>query len=638
MEKRIRGSRSVFLAAVTGTALLGFVAASGAALAGSAEIVSEAKNQSLWPAPGRDLSLTRHSDLGDINTGNVDKLQMVWSQSTGALRGHEGQPVVVEVDGKPMMFFVSAWPNIVQALDLSNPDNPVQVWNYVKKSDRDDSAVPRACCDVVNRGLNYTEGKVIFHTLDGYVIALDAKTGKEEWAVKSAYPEHGETITGPTLIADDKVVIGFGGDEFAARGRLTAYNIKDGSKAWECWSNGPDKDICLTPDSNKAHPEWGTAGHEVGLKSYPGDEWKRGGGSPWAWGSYDPETKLIIWSTGNPGNWSPTTRCDADTHEKCNDGHQDNKFSMTIFARKVDSGEVVWAYQMTPFDQWDYDGVNENVLVNMNVDGKDRKTLVHFDRNGFAYVLDRTDGTLLRANKFVTANWAEKIDLQTGRPVKVKEHSPFAVNGNVQACPSAMGGKDQQPVSVDPKDPTNFYVPTNNWCMEDEPQARTHTQQGTVYVFANVYMYPEKPGVTGKLKKFNVLTGKTEWEVSDSYPNWSGTLNTDGGLVFYGSLGGDFRAVDRNSGKVVWQRKLGSGIIGNPITYKVGGHQYVSVCSGIGGWIGLPAVAGAGATPNYAYGLDPDDKYGAIGATAMSKASGLFNIPSGGTLYTFRVM
>ena len=221
---------------------------------------------------------------------------------------------------------------------------------------------------------------------------------------------------------------------------------------------------------------------------------------------------------------------------------------------------------MTPFDQWDYDGINENMLVDMDVDGKKRKALIHFDRNGFAYVLDRTDGTLLRANKYVTTDWAEKVDMKTGRPVKVREHSPLERGRNVEACPSAMGGKDQQPGSVDPKEPNIFYMPTNNWCMELEPQERTHTNQGTVYVFANVYMYPEKPGTTGKIKKFDVLTGKTEWEIPDPYPNWGGTMVTDGGLMFYGSLGGDFRAVDRTTGKVLWSRKLGSGIIGNPIT------------------------------------------------------------------------
>lgn len=617
------------LAALTTVAVLGMAVVGVTSAQANEEITKREKDPNQWGAPGGDQGLKRHSDLKDINTKNVDKLQMVWSQASGTLRGHEGQPLVIEdVGGKPMMFLESGWPNIVQALDLSDPDQPRQVWNYVKTSDRDESAVPRACCDTVNRGLSYAGGTLIVPTLDGFVIALDAQTGKEKWTVKHAYPEKGETQTSVPIIVEDKVIAAFGGDEFAARGRLVAYNIKDGSVAWTCHSTGTDKDVCLTPETNKANPHYGTAGKDLGINSYPNDEWKRGGGAPWAWYSYDPELRIVYASTGNPGNWSPTTRCKFDTHEKCNEGEQDNKWSMTIFARKIDTGEAVWAYQMTPFDQWDYDGVNENILVDMpDVDGKPRKTLVHFDRNGFAYVLDRTDGTLLRAHKFVTVNWAEKVDLKTGRPVKVKEHSPFKIGTNTQACPSAMGGKDQQPASVDPKEPNLFYVPTNNWCMEDEPQERTHTQQGTVYVFANVYMYPEKPGITGKIKKFDVLTGKTIWEIPDPYPNWSGTLNTDGGLVFYGSLNGDFRAVDRKDGKVLWSRKLASGIIGNPITYKVKGKQYVSVWSGIGGWIGLPVTAG----------LDMDDKYGAIGATAMAKATGLDKIPQGGTLYTFRV-
>lgn len=591
------------------------------------EIIELSKNPKLWAAPGRDLAMTRYSELKGIGKDNVDKLQMIWSQSSGALRGHEGQPVVVEVDGKPMMFFASAWPNIVQALDLSDPDKPVQIWNYEKKTDRDESAVPRACCDTVHRGLNYVDGKVIVHTLDGFVISLDARTGKENWVVKHAYPEKGETHTGPTMVAENLVIAGFGGDEFAARGRLVAYDLETGKEVWKCHSTGSDKDVCITPDTNKANPHYGTYGQDLGLTTYPEGEHLIGGGAPWAWFTYDPELRMIYVGTGNPGHWSPSYRCGDDTHEACNTGKWDNKWSMTIFARKVDTGEAVWAYQKTPFDQWDYDGVNENILVDMKVDGEMRKTLVNFDRNGFAYVLDRVDGTLLRAHKFVTVNWAEKVDLKTGRPIKVKEHSPFAVGENVQACPSAMGGKDQQPASVDPNEPHIFYVPTNNWCMEDEPQARTHTQQGTVYVFANVYMYPEVPGEAGKLKKFNVLTGETIWEIPDPYPNWGGTLTTAGGLVFYGSLGGDFRAVDRDTGKVVWERKLGSGIIGNPITYEIDGKQYVSVFAGIGGWIGLPVTAG----------LDFSDKFGAIGATAMAKATGLDKIPQGGTLYTFRL-
>ena len=501
------------------------------------------------------------------------------------------------------------------------------MWNYRKTSNRDESAVPRACCDTVNRGPSFADGKLVFGTLDGFVIALDATTGKEVWTVKHAHPDKGETITPAPLIAEGKVLIGFGGDEFAARGRFTAYNLADGKKVWECYNTGSDQDVCLTKQSNKKHPEYGTAGHDLGISGFPGDEWQRGGGAMWGFYSYDPELHLVYASSGNPGLWSPSYRCGAKTHEECNDGKWDNKWSMTIFARKVDTGEVVWAYQMTPFDQWDYDGINENMLEDATIDGKPRKILMHFDRNGFAYVLDRTDGTLLRATKYVTTNWAEKVDMKTGRPVKVKEHSPLEAHRNTQACPSAMGGKDQQPCAIDPAEPGIAYCPTNNWCMEDEPQERSHTQQGTVYVFANVFMYPEKPGITGKFKKYNTLTGETVWEIPDPYPNWGGALVTDGGLVFYGSLNGDFRAVNRSSGEVLWQRRLGSGIIGNPITYSINGKQYVSVWSGIGGWIGLPVTAG----------LDLNDKFGAIGATAMTKAAGLNMIPQGGTLYTFAI-
>jgi PQQ-dependent dehydrogenase (methanol/ethanol family) len=599
-----------------------------AQMGSDAEELHASANPDLWPSMGQNFQLDRHSALAQITPSNVKHLEMIWAQSSGALRGHEGQPIVVDVGGKPMMFFVSAWPNIVQALDLSDPDHPVEVWNYLKKTDRDLSAVPRACCDTVNRGLNYADGKVLFNTLDGYLIALDARTGAVDWQVKHAYPDAGETVTNAPLIANDKVVVGFGGDEFGARGRVEAYDLATGKLVWKYWDNGTDEDIGLTRMTNKANPQYGTAGHNIGML-YPGDEWKRGGGAAWAWYSYDPQLKLVYYGSGNPGLWSPAYRCGANppTQEACNDGKWDNKYSMSIFARNVDTGKVAWVYQMTPFDQWDYDGVNEPILVNMKINGRERKTLVHFDRNGFVYVLDRTNGTLLEAHKYVTVNWAEKVDMKTGRPVKVYEHSPLLVNQMAQACPSAMGGKDQQPASVDPSDPQVFFVPTNNWCMQDTPQTRTSLQQGVVYVFANVYMYEEQPGVSGRIKAFNVVTGKTVWDIPDKYPNWGGTLNTAGGLVFYGSTGGDFRAVDSKSGRVLWSRKLGSGIIGNPITYSIGGHQYVSIMAGIGGWIGLPVTAG----------LDLSDKYGAIGATAMAKATHLNEVPQGGEVYTFRL-
>src|ERR1700683_378403 len=273
------------------------------------EVTDRSKDPNLWAAPGGDQALTRHSTLKSINTSNVGQLQMVWSQSSGTLRGHEGQPLVVVVGGKPMMYMESGWPNIIQALDLTDPDHPKELWNYKKTTNRDDSAVPRACCDTVNRGMSFADGKLVFGTLDGVVIALEAKTGKEVWVVKHAYPDKGETITPAPLIAEGKVVIGFGGDEFAARGRLTAYDLQTGKKVWEFYSTGKDADIGLTKDTNKAHPEYGVAGKDLGISTYPGDEWQRGGGAAWGWYAYDPALHLVYYGTGNPGLVAPEFRC-----------------------------------------------------------------------------------------------------------------------------------------------------------------------------------------------------------------------------------------------------------------------------------------------------------------------------------------
>ncbi len=374
-----------------------------------------------WPAPGRDFALTRHSTLSDINTKNINKLQVAWLQGTNALRGHEGQPLVIkDVGGKTMLFMIFGCPsmsncNVVQALDLSEPDQPKQVWSYVKKTDRDESAVPRACCDTVNRGGSYADGKFVFGTLDGFVIALDGQTGKEVWVVKFAYPEKGETITPAPLIADNKVFMGFGGSEFAARGRVAAFNLSDGSEAWVCHTTGSDEDVCLTKETNKANPHYGTYGEELGIKTFPGEDWKIGGGTAWGWYSYDPDTKLVYYSTANPGLWSPAFRCPNKTHEECNTGEFDNKWTLSMFARKIDTGEAVWIYQLTPFDQWDYDGINENIITEMEIDGKKRKVLSHFDRNGFAYVMDAADGSLLRATKYVTTDWGRE-DRHEDRP------------------------------------------------------------------------------------------------------------------------------------------------------------------------------------------------------------------------------
>ncbi|WP_343135006.1 methanol/ethanol family PQQ-dependent dehydrogenase [Xanthomonas sp. BRIP62415] len=585
------------------------------------EFTTNASNPDNWGGIGRDFALTRHSPLAEINRDNVKNLKMSWEMKTDATRGHEGQPLVIG----SIMYMVSAYPNNVFAIDLAAQDDGGKVlWKYTPQQDERSVAV--ACCDTVNRGASYADGKLVFGSLSGDVIALDAKTGKEVWKQKLAHPDKGETITMAPIIADGKVVAGISGNEFGVLGRVAAYNLADGKQSWSCDAAGTDKAICLGADFNKANPQHGQLG-DLGVKTFPNDEWKRGGGAAWGWYSYDPKLKLLYYGTGNPGLWSPSYRCGKTSQEECNNGEHDNKWSMTLFARKIDTGEAVWGYQKTPFDQWDYDGINEPILVDLTIDGKQVPSVVQFDRNGFAYVLDRRDGTLLRAHKFVPANWAERIDMKTGRPVKVAAHSPLERGRKVQAFPSAMGGKDQQPCSVDPANSAVFFCGTNNWHMELEPQERGNTMMGLPYVFANVMMKPNEPGALGIVKAFDVVEGKSKWEIKEKFPVWSGTLVTDGGLVFYGTLDGWFRAVDKDTGKKLWEMKLPSGIIGNPIAYKANGHQYVAVFSGIGGWIGLPVAAG----------LDPSDPYGALGAAGLAFGAGFDKIPLGGMVHSFRI-
>ena len=398
------------------------------------EIQKLSKDDGQWVTPSKNYASTRFSGLAQITTANVGKLREAWSFSTGALRGHEGQPLVVG----STMFVHSAFPNHIYALDLAKEGAPIK-WQYTPK--QDDRAVPVACCDLVQRGINYADGKILFSTLDGQVIALDAGTGKEVWKTRNADPGKGETMTMAGLVVKDKYIVGVAGGEFGVRGWVAAYDVKDGRQVWKAYSMGPDEDIRLAADFNSANPHYGQAG--LGTKSWPGDQWKIGGGTTWGWYSYDPELNLFYHSTGNPGTWNATPR------------KGDDKWSMTIFARDPDTGMAKWGYQLTPWDSWDYDAINEHVLVDLTVKGKPTKALVHFDRNGFAYTIDRTNGTLLVAEPFVYVNWAKGIDLKTGRPIEDPAKRTREGEDTKDICPCAMGGKDQQPSSFSPKAPAN---------------------------------------------------------------------------------------------------------------------------------------------------------------------------------------
>lgn len=557
----------------------------GPALAND-ELLKLQKDPNQWVMPTGDYANHRYSALKQITATNVKDLRPVWTFSTGVLRGHEGGPLVVG----DVMYVHTPFPNKVFALDLN--DNGKVIWEYEPKQDPD--VIPVMCCDTVNRGVAFGDGKIILNQADAHVVALDAKTGKELWKVANGDAKKGETMTAAPMIVKDKVLVGISGGEFGVQGRLTAYNLKDGSQAWKAYSVGPDDQILFDPEktTNMGKP----VGKNSSLSTWEGDQWKTGGGDTWGWYSYDPDLNLVYYGSGNPSTWNPTQR------------PGDNKWSMTIFARNPDTGVAKWVYQMTPHDEWDYDGVNEMILADIPVKGKATKALVHFDRNGFAYTLDRTNGELLVAEKYDPAvNWATHVDMKTGRPEVVTQYSTQAggADHNTKGvCPAALGSKDEQPASFSPQTGL-FYVPTNHVCMDYEPFKVAYTA-GQPYVGATLSMFPPKGETNlGNFIAFDAGTGKVVWTDKEPFSVWSGALATAGDVVFYGTLEGYLKAVDMKTGKELYKFKTPSGIIGNVTAYEHGGKQYIAVLSGVGGWAGIGMAAGL---------TNDTDGLGAVGA------------------------
>jgi alcohol dehydrogenase (cytochrome c) len=535
------------------------------------ELIKLQKDPNQWVMPTGDYANQRYSQLNQITKDNVKNLRPAWTFSTGVLRGHEGAPLVIG----DVMYVHTPFPNNVYALDLKN--NGTIIWKYEPK--QDPSVIPVMCCDTVNRGVAYADGKIILNQADAHVVALDAKTGKELWKVQNGDPKKGETMTAAPMIVKDKVIVGISGGEFGVQGRVTAYSLADGKKVWNAFSVGPDDQILF---DDKTMEMGKPVGKDSSLKTWKGDQWKIGGGATWGWYSYDPQLNLIYYGSGNPSTWNPVQR------------PGDNKWSMTIFARNPDTGVARWVYQMTPHDEWDYDGINEMMLADINVKGQPTKALVHFDRNGFAYTLNRENGALLVAEKYdPKVNWATHVDMKTGRPEVVKEYSTQAggEDHNVKnICPAALGTKDQQPAAFSPK--TNvFYVPTNHVCMDYEPFKVSYTA-GQPYVGATLSMYPPQgDNHLGNFIAWDAGQGKILWSIPEPFSVWSGALATAGDVIFYGTLEGYLKAVDPQ-GKELYKFKTPSGIIGNVMTYMHGGKQYVAVLSGVGGWAGIGMAAG----------------------------------------------
>jgi PQQ-dependent dehydrogenase (methanol/ethanol family) len=537
------------------------------------DLVQMQKDPSGWAIPAGNYSSQRYSTLNQINTSTAKNLRPVWTFSTGVLRGHEGGPLVIG----NMMYLSTPYPNTVFALDLNQ--NGRIAWKYEPK--QDSNVIPVMCCDTVNRGVAYGAGMIFLHQADTTLVALDATSGKVVWSVKDGDPSKGETGTSAPLVVKDKVLVGISGGEFGIRGRMTAYNIKDGSLAWKGYSSGPDSDLLVDP--NKTTNMGKVIGTDSSLKTWQGDAWKNGGGATWGWLSYDPSLNLVYYGSGNPGTWNPTQR------------PGDNKYSMTIWARDADTGMTKWLYQMTPHDQWDYDGVNEMILADLPVHGKQTKALVHFDRNGFAYVMDRENGTLLEAEKYDPAvNWATHVDISTGRPEVVSQYAPGdqgADHNTKQICPAALGSKDEQPAAYSPTTHM-FYVPTNHVCMDYEPFKVSYTA-GQPFVGATLSMYPPQGEQNlGNFIAYDVNTGKIKWSNPETFSVWSGALATAGNVVMYGTLDGNLKVADQKTGKVLYSFKTPSGIIGNVNTYTHNGKQYIAVLSGVGGWAGIGMAAG----------------------------------------------
>ncbi len=546
-------------------------------------VMAATKDPNNWAIWGGNYAGNRYSSLDQINTSNVGNLRPAWTFSTGVLRGHEGGPLVIG----ETMYIHTPFPNKVFAINQA--DQSI-IWQYEPKQDT--SVIPVMCCDTVNRGLAYADGKIFLQQADTTLVALDAKTGSVVWSVKNGDPKKGETNTNAPIVIKDKIYTGISGGEFGVRGFLAAYYIKDGSLAWKCFSTGPDQEMCMDPDKtmtwNGTEKGLQPVGKDSSLKTWKGDQWKIGGGTTWGWYSYDPELNLVYYGTGNPGTWNPTVR------------PGDNKWSMTLMARDADTGMAKWVYQMTPHDEWDYDGVNEVQLVKTKFNGKDIKGLVHFDRNGFAYTVNAETGEVLVAEKYDPAvNWASKVDMKTGRPVGVAQFSTQQNGQDVNTkgvCPAALGTKDQQPSAYSPKTGL-FYVPTNHVCMDYEPFQVDYVA-GQPYVGATLSMYPAgnvtKDGSSnlGNFVAWDANTGKIKWSLPEPFSVWSGALATAGDVVFYGTLEGYLKAIDANSGKELYRFKTPSGIIGNINTWTFKGKQYVGVLSGIGGWAGIGMAAG----------------------------------------------
>jgi lanthanide-dependent methanol dehydrogenase len=555
-----------------------------------------------WTAQLGDFAGTRFSPLAEITARNVGQLSEAFTFDDGIKKGHEAAPLVVG----DTMFVTTPFPNDVYALDLTKPGVPVK-WHYQPKPAQAAQGV--ACCDVVNRGAAYGGGHLFLNTLDGQTIALEAATGREAWKRKLADINLGETMTMAPLLAEGRVLVGVSGGEMGVRGWLQALDADSGATVWKAYSTGPDKDVLIGPEFKPFYAA--EKGTDLGVHTWNPDGWRIGGGNPWGWISYDPELHLIYYGTGNPGPWNSTMR------------PGDNKWTAGLFARDVRTGQARWFYQSSPHDLFDLDDINETLLLDIPVKGRIRKVLVRAARTGFLMVMDRATGQVLSADPYAHVNSMLRIDMHSGRPVMNPAKLPQQGRVTRNICPAAPGGKDWNPSSFSPRTGL-VYIPHNNLCM-DEGEVDTNYIAGTPYLGSEARMFPGPGGNRGFFTAWDPVARRAIWRIREDLPVWSGALATAGDIVFYGTMDGWFKAVDARSGRLLWSKRLNSGIIGMPMTYKgPDGHQYVAIFAGVGGWSGA-VVSGA---------LDHRDPTTALGFVNAMKDL-VRRTDAGGRLYVF---
>jgi PQQ-dependent dehydrogenase (methanol/ethanol family) len=534
-----------------------------------------------WVMPAKNFANTRFSGLKQITAANAGKLQVAWSFSLGSDHGQEAAPIVVN----GTMYVVGAYPNELFALDATSGE---MKWKYSPRVDPSSQGV--ACCDVVNRGEIYDNGKIFYNTLDNHTVAVDAKTGKEVWAVQLGDISKGQTLTMAPIAVKGKILVGNSGGEMGIKGWVTALDEDSGKIVWRGYSIGPDKDVLIGSRFKPFYPD--AKGKDLGVKTWPNGLWQHGGGPVWGWLSYDPSLNLVYYGTGNPGPWNSNQR------------PGDNKWTSTIMARDPDTGELVWADQLDPHDMHDYDEINENMLLDLPINGQTRHVLVHPGRNGFMFVIDRATGQIYSADKYDTQTSIKTFDLKSGRPVMNDALKPL-LNKNVSGiCPASPGAKDWQPTAWSPLTHL-LYVPHQHLCMDFKATQAAYIA-GTPYVGATVDMYAGPGGYRGEFLAWDPVKRRRVWAIHEKFPVWTGTLATAGNIAVYGTMDRWFKVVDARNGKLLYQFRAPSGFIGQPITYQgADGRQYIAMLSGVGGW--------AGAIANYE--IDPRVRNGALGYT-----------------------